>query len=55
MSMTAVRFRDQYDGEGMLEHFRADLVLPYVDVLRELNPLHPTWSSGVDRAPRLGE
>jgi AraC-like DNA-binding protein len=55
MHMTAIQFRDKYDGEGMLEHFRADLVLPYVEALRELNPLHPTWSSGTDSAPRLGE
>jgi AraC-like DNA-binding protein len=55
MRMTALQFRDQYDGEGMLEHFRGELVLPYIDGLRELNPLHPTWSSGADAAPRLGE
>jgi AraC-like DNA-binding protein len=55
MRLTAVQFRDQYDGEGMLERFRTDLVLPYVDALRELNPLHPTWSSGSNTAPRLGE
>jgi AraC-like DNA-binding protein len=55
MQLTAMQFRDKYDGEGMLEHFRADLVLPYIHALRELDPLHPTWSSGVDHAPRLGE
>lgn len=55
MRITAVQFRDQYDGEGMLEHFRRELVLPYIDRLRELNPLHPTWSSGTDTSPRLGE
>ena len=55
MCMTAVRFRDQYDGEGMLEHFRRELVLPHIERLRDLNPLHPTWSSGADASPRLGE
>ena len=55
MRMTAMQFRDQYDGEGMLEHFRAELVVPHVDTLRGLNPLHPTWSSGADNAPRFGE
>jgi AraC-like DNA-binding protein len=55
MRITAVQFRDQYDGEGMLERFRRELVLPYIDGLRALNPLHPTWSSGSDTRPRLGE
>jgi AraC-like DNA-binding protein len=55
MHMTAMQFREQYDGEGMLEHFRAELVLPYLDALRDLNPLHPTWSSGTDTAPRVGD
>lgn len=49
MRMTAVQFRDQYDGTGMLERFRHELVLPHIDRLRELRPLHPTWSTG-DRA-----
>jgi AraC-like DNA-binding protein len=46
MHMTAVQFRDQYDGEGMLQRFREELVLPYVDALRNLYPLHPSWHSG---------
>jgi AraC-like DNA-binding protein len=45
MGVTAVQFRERYDGEGMLEHFRGELVLPHLEALRELNPLHPTWSS----------
>ena len=45
MQMTAVEFRERYDGEGMLEHFRNTLVLPHVEKLRALHPLHPTWGS----------
>src|SRR3954468_8290683 len=47
MRMTAIQFREQYDGEGMLEFFRRELVLPHVAKLRGLRPLHPTWGSGV--------
>jgi AraC-like DNA-binding protein len=37
--MTAVEFRQRYDGEGMLQRFRADLVLPYLTTLRGFTPL----------------
>jgi AraC-like DNA-binding protein len=37
--MTAVEFRQRYDGEGMLQRFRADLVLPYLTTLRAFTPL----------------
>ncbi len=37
--MTAVEFRQRYDGEGMLQRFRADLVLPYLTTLRVFTPL----------------
>jgi AraC-like DNA-binding protein len=46
MRMTAVEFRDQFDGEGMLQHFRETLVLPHLDRLRELRPLSPSWNAG---------
>jgi AraC-like DNA-binding protein len=46
MQMTAVEFRDQYDGEGMFQHFRQTLVLPYAAQLRRLHPLTPSWSGG---------
>jgi len=39
LGMTAVQFRRQYDGAGMLQHFRESLVLPYADALRRLKPL----------------
>jgi hypothetical protein len=50
MGLTAVQFREQYDGEGMLDHFRAVLVTPYVAALRELRPLTSTWNIPVGRA-----
>jgi AraC-like DNA-binding protein len=46
MHLTAVEFRDQFDGEGMLQHFRETLVLPHLDRLRELRPLTPSWNAG---------
>ncbi len=39
MKLTATEFRDRYDGEGMLQHFRDDLVLPFLPVLRNFDPL----------------
>jgi AraC-like DNA-binding protein len=39
LGLTAVEFRERYDGVGMLERFRADLVAPHVVVLRRLTPL----------------
>ena len=50
MHMTAAQFRDQYDGEGMLQRFREELVLPYVNALRTLYPLHPSWHSVTSNA-----
>lgn len=45
MQLTAAQFRQRYDGEGMLQHFRDALVLPYLDRLRELRPLNPPWTT----------
>lgn len=42
MGLTPSQFRDTYDGEGMLEHYRRALVTPYVEVLRAFDPLSPT-------------
>ncbi len=50
MRMTAVQFRDRYDGEGMLQHFRITLVLPHLRLLRELRPLSPSWGARLARA-----
>ncbi len=39
LRMTAVEFRQRYDGEGMLRRFREELVLPHLATLRRLAPL----------------
>lgn len=39
LGLTAVEFRERYDGEGMLHRFREELVLPYLPVLRHFTPL----------------
>lgn len=49
MKVTAVEFRDRYDGEGMLQHFRETLVVPHLDRLRLLRPLSPSWTATYGR------
>ena len=39
IQLTAVEFRQRYDGEGMLERFRSDLILPFLPILRDFSPL----------------
>jgi len=39
MRMTALEFRERYDGEGMLQLFRDELILPYLGRLRGFDPL----------------
>lgn len=39
LGLTAQRFRETYDGDGMLDRFRAELILPFTDVLRDFRPL----------------
>jgi AraC-type DNA-binding domain-containing proteins len=53
LKMTAGEFRQQYDGAGMFERFRVELVLPYLSALRSLRPLTapPGWISAKARAP----
>lgn len=41
LCLTAVDFRRRYTGRGMLDHFRGELVLPYVPTLRLFAPLTP--------------
>ena len=41
LGLTAVGFRQRYDGDGMLERFRAELVRPHVATLRRFDPLVP--------------
>jgi AraC-like DNA-binding protein len=45
INMTALEFRQRYDGEGMLHYFREQLVLPYAITLRQFRPLvaQPGW------------
>ena len=45
LHMTAGDFRSHYDGMGMFERFREELILPYLIVLRNLRPLTtpPGW------------
>jgi AraC-like DNA-binding protein len=47
MHMSPVAFRDKYDGAGMLQHFREELVLPHLHVLRAFRPAAtlPSWIS----------
>ena len=46
LQCTAVEFRKQYDGEGMLDRMRQDLILPYRESLRSFEPFNatPQWS-----------
>ena len=39
LGMQGLDFRARYDGEGMLERFREELVLPFLDILRRFCPL----------------
>src|SRR5436305_10213908 len=45
MKMSPVKFRTTYDGQGMLQLFRTELVLPYVDTLSIFRPsaAYPGW------------
>lgn len=39
IQLSAVEFRQRYDGEGMLQRFRSDLVTPFLSRLRMFTPL----------------
>lgn len=39
LGLSAHEFRTRYDGAGMLDRFRSDLVIPHASVLRRLRPL----------------
>lgn len=45
LHMTAVGFRQHYDGEGMLQRFREELLLPYLDILRRFTPLSSPYAA----------
>lgn len=46
LKITAVQFRERYDGDGMMQRFRAEIVLPYITTLRGFAPLTapPGWT-----------
>jgi len=39
LKIPTLDFRERYDGDGMLQHFRGALVLPFLNVLRVFDPL----------------
>lgn len=45
MKMSPVDFRNRFDGQGMVQHFRTQLILPYADTLRCFHPIDafPGW------------
>ncbi len=45
MKMSPVKFRGTYDGQGMLQFFRTELILPYVETLSTFRPsaAYPGW------------
>ena len=45
MKMSPVKFRATFDGQGMLQFFRREMILPYVDVLCGFRPsaAYPGW------------
>jgi AraC-like DNA-binding protein len=45
MRISAMEFRERYDGEAMVQHFRQTLILPYIAPLRRLQPLTPSWAA----------
>ncbi len=55
MNMSPVKFRMTYDGQGMLRHFRTELILPYVDILCALRPSagSPSWMPKISARRRF--
>lgn len=47
MKMSPVTFRSRFDGQGMVQHFRTQLILPYAGTLRQFHPIeaYPGWVS----------
>jgi AraC-like DNA-binding protein len=45
MKMSPVEFRSRFDGQGMVQHFRTKLILPYAETLRRFHPVEafPGW------------
>lgn len=55
MRMSPVKFRSMYDGQGMLQFFRTELILPYVEVLLVFRPsaAYPGWIPKPKRSEAL--
>lgn len=55
MAMSPVSFRNRFDGQGMLQFFRTQLILPYAEILRTFRPVdaYPGWIAGKPRSRRL--
>ena len=51
LQVTAQEFRERYDGEGMLQRFRDELILPHLSRLRLFDPL---GVEGISRIVRRG-
>jgi AraC-like DNA-binding protein len=46
LDITAIEFRERYDGAGMVERFRTELILPHLNGLRQLAPLSYSTNAG---------
>jgi AraC-like DNA-binding protein len=57
MKMSPVKFRTTYDGQGMLQLFRTQLVLPYVETLSTFRPsaAYPGWMPKSHKAGRADD
>jgi AraC-like DNA-binding protein len=42
MGVSPVVFRQNYDGAGMLQYFRSELVSPYAEILQDFRPAATT-------------
>jgi AraC-like DNA-binding protein len=57
MNMSPVKFRTTYDGQGMLQLFRRELVLPYLDTLSTFRPAaaYPGWMPKSHKTGRVDD
>lgn len=55
LRVTAQEFRQSYDGEGMLQRFRDELILPHLEVLRQFSPFRSPGVQAAPGAPISGE
>jgi AraC-like DNA-binding protein len=57
MNMSPVKFRTTYDGQGMLQFFRRELILPYLDTLSTFRPsaAYPGWMPKSHKTGRVDD